>query len=170
MAETGFVPGLIPIDPLKQRLGIIRPGEFIGGVIWFENGTAFGLEVRDPSQDRRVIELCLAIPDDQFQRDGIDRWLIRRAMQGYLPDAVRLNTLRGLQSADLGKRVLESRGEFEAAIAKMEKHDLTRQVLDLPRMSNVLASMQQDLTPQNTFECSVILMRGVMAGIFLLRF
>ena len=170
MAEAGFVAGLSNPDPLQQRLRIIKPGQAILGATWLNIGAAYGLEVRDPTQDRQVIELCLAIPEDQFQRGGVDRWLIRRAMRGYLPDAVRLNTRRGLQAADLGQRVLENRKEVETAIAEMEKHDLTRQILDLPRMANVLVSMQRGLTPQNTVECGAILMRGLMAGLFLLQF
>ena len=105
-----------------------------------------------------------------FQRGGVNRWLIRRAMQGYLPDAVRLNTRRGLQAADVGQRVLESRSEIETALADLEQHELARQILDLPRMANVLASMQHSLTPQNTAECGTILLRGLMVGLFLLRF
>jgi asparagine synthase (glutamine-hydrolysing) len=170
MAEAGYVPGLSPTDPIQRRLRVIKPGWSVLGSIWFDIGAAYGLEVRDPTQDRRVIELCLAIPEDQFQRDGVNRWLIRRAMQGYLPDEVRLNTRRGLQAADLGQRVLDNRSEIEAALAEMEQHDLARQVLDLPRMANVLASLQHGLTPKNYVECGAILMRGLMAGLFMLRF
>ena len=170
MAEAGYIPGLVPADPLRQRLRIIQPGQIVLGASWLETGAAYGLEVRDPTQDRRVIELCLAIPEAQFQRGGVDRWLIRRAMQAYLPDAVRLNTRRGLQAADLGKRVLNSRSEVEAALASLEQHDLSRQILDIPRMAEVLASIERDLTPKNAAECTTILMRGLMAGLFLLRF
>ncbi len=170
MAEAGFIFGASPPDPLQQRLRVIKPGRSIVGASCFDSGAAYGLEVRDPTQDRRVIELCLSIPDDQFQRGGVNRWLIRRAMRGYLPDVVRLNPKRGLQAADVGKRVLENRNDFEAAIAEMEKHDLTSQILDLPRMKNVLASMQHGLTPKNTLECGNVLMNGVMAGLFLLQF
>lgn len=170
IAEAGYQFNVRPPDPLKQRLRIIRPGRSVTGSIWLETGSAYGLEVRDPTQDRRVMELCLAIPNEQFQRSGENRRLIRRAMQGYLPDAVRLNTRIGLQAADQGQRVLENRDEIEAAIAEMEKHDLTRQVLDLPRMVKVLTSLERGLTPQNTTECGEILMRGLMTGTFLLRF
>jgi asparagine synthase (glutamine-hydrolysing) len=170
MAEAGHNLRLIPPNPLDQRLGIIKPGESIVGSIWLENGTAYGLEVRDPTQDRRVIELCLAIPEDQFQRGGVDRWLIRRAMQGYLPDEVRLNTRRGLQGADQGQRVLNNSEEIETAIKVMEQHVLACQILDLPRMTNVLDSMQNGLTPQNKYDCSTVLLRGIMVGLFLLRF
>jgi asparagine synthase (glutamine-hydrolysing) len=170
MAEAGFIFGLSLPDPFQNRLRIIQPGRAILGATWFEIGAAYGLEVRDPTSDRRVIELCLAIPERQYQRGGVDRWLIRRAMQGYMLDEIRLNRRRGQQAADLGRRMLDNREEVEVAIAEMEQHELTRQVLDIPRMKNVLASMQHGLTHKNTLECGTVLMGGVTAGLFLLTF
>jgi asparagine synthase (glutamine-hydrolysing) len=149
---------------------MIQAGQSILGASWFEKGAAYGLEVRDPTQDRRLIELCLAIPDAQFQRSGVDRWLIRRAMLGYLPDSVRLNTRRGLQAADLVERVLANRAEIETGLARLKQHALARQALDLPRMQAVLVSLEHGLTPKKSGDCSTILLRGLMAGYFLLRF
>ncbi len=170
MRQAGYIPGLGSLDPLQQRLDTIQPGQSILGAAWLEKGAAYGLEVRDPTQDRRVIELCLAIPENQYQRGGVERWLIRRAMRGYLPDAVRLNTRRGLQAADLGQRALESHAEIQAALERLKQHELARQMLDLPRMEGVLASLQSGVSAQNTAACGVILMRGLMTGLFLLRF
>lgn len=170
MAVTGHRPQFTPAEALQQRLRIIQPGRSVLGALWLEKGAAFGLEVRDPTQDRRLIEFCLGVPEDQFQRDGEDRWLIRRAMQGYLPEAVRLGVLRGLQAADLGQRVLDHRAEVQAVLSSLEGHALARQVLDLPRMAAVLASMQGGLSSKNTADCSTILLRGLMVGLFLLRF
>jgi asparagine synthase (glutamine-hydrolysing) len=170
MAAAGYHPGFVSPDPIQQRLLIIQPGQNVLGASWLEKGAAYGLEVRDPTQDRRLIEFCLAVPEDQYQRNGEDRWLIRRAMRGYLPEAVRLNTRRGLQAADLGERVLAQRLEVEAALAQLQRHDLARQILDLPRMAGVLASLQRGLTPQNSADCSAVLLRGLMVGFFLLRF
>jgi asparagine synthase (glutamine-hydrolysing) len=170
MAAAGYLPQLQYPDPLQRRLAIIQPGRMTLGTSWNEKGGAYGLEVRDPTQDRRLIELCLAIPESQYQRQGVDRWLVRRAMQGYLPDAVRLNTRRGLQAADLGERVLASRNEVESALARLSQHDLARQVLDLERMRNVLASLEQGMTSRKNEACGTILLRGLMVGLFLLRF
>ncbi len=51
----------------------------------------------------------IAVPDVVFNaEDGMDRWLLRQAMIGWLPDAVRLNVRRGRQSADLAGRLLAS--------------------------------------------------------------
>lgn len=170
MAEDEHYPRKIPANPLQHRLLIIQPGRNILGASWMEKGAAFELEVHDPTQDRRLIELCLAIPEAQFQRGGTDRWLIRRAMQGYLPDVVRMNTRRGLQAADLGRRVLKERSKLYAVLDRLKNHELASQILDLPRMVGVLASMEQGLNPQNFWDCSTILLRGLMAGMFLLRF
>jgi asparagine synthase (glutamine-hydrolysing) len=170
MAAAGYLPQLQFPDPLQQRLAIIQPGQMILGASWNEKGGAYGLEVRDPTQDRRLIELCLAIPESQYQRQGVDRWLVRRAMQGRLPDAVRLNTRRGLQAADLGARLLASRHEVEATLARLRQHDLACQALDLERVQGVLASLERGLTPEKNEACGTILMRGLMVGIFLLRF
>ncbi len=170
MAQAGYLPLLTHPDPLQQRLAIIQPGRSVLGASWHEKGGAYGIEVRDPTQDRRLIELCLAIPETQYQRQGVDRWLIRRAMRGYLPDAVRLNTRRGLQAADLAARLLSSRREVEMALTRLDQHELARQVLDLQRMQGILASLESGLTHEKNAACGTILMRGLMVGFFLLRF
>lgn len=59
------------------------------------------ITIRDPSKDRRVVEFCLSIPSDQYVKNGNDRYLLRRAMKGILPESIRTNTkTKGRQSAD----------------------------------------------------------------------
>lgn len=66
----------------------------------------YGLANRDPTRDKRVIEFCMSLPDEQLVQQGIDRSLIRRAMKGILPDELRLNNkVRGAQSADWIQRL-----------------------------------------------------------------
>ncbi|TYL36440.1 asparagine synthetase B [Natronococcus pandeyae] len=48
----------------------------------------FGLEVRYPFLDKRLIEYCLALPPEQFLRNGWSRSILRRAMGTRLPDTV----------------------------------------------------------------------------------
>lgn len=50
---------------------------------------AVGIEVRDPFMDIRVIQFCLSLPQDQLQRCGWPKHLLRRAMKGRLPDSLR---------------------------------------------------------------------------------
>jgi asparagine synthase (glutamine-hydrolysing) len=48
----------------------------------------FGIEVRFPFWDRRLIEFCLGLPFRFKIRDGYTRWIMRKAMDGLLPSDV----------------------------------------------------------------------------------
>jgi asparagine synthase (glutamine-hydrolysing) len=50
---------------------------------------AYGVEARHPFLDKRVIELCLSLPWDQKFGHGWPKRILRHAMAGTLPDAVR---------------------------------------------------------------------------------
>ncbi len=48
----------------------------------------FGIEVRHPFFDRRLVEFSFAIPDNLWIRDNYPKWLLRRSMSGILPNSV----------------------------------------------------------------------------------
>ncbi len=50
------------------------------------------IEPRDPFLDRRVLDFVLALPPDQIEHGGWPKIILRRAMAGLLPDAVRWRT------------------------------------------------------------------------------
>lgn len=47
-----------------------------------------GIEPRYPFLDRRLVEFCLSLPPEQKLRNGWTRYVLRRAMDGYLPRKV----------------------------------------------------------------------------------
>ncbi|WP_298470079.1 asparagine synthase-related protein [uncultured Erythrobacter sp.] len=51
--------------------------------------SAMAIEPRDPFLDRRVMEFCLSLPADQLQKGGWPKTILRRSMEGCLPDSVR---------------------------------------------------------------------------------
>ena len=68
-------------------------------------GHELGLELRDPTNDIRVIQYSASIPNEMFAAPK-KRQMVRTMMNGKLPDIVRLNTKKGRQSSDLSSRVL----------------------------------------------------------------
>jgi asparagine synthase (glutamine-hydrolysing) len=48
----------------------------------------FGLEVRHPFMDKRLIEYCLALPAEQKLSNGFGRMIMRRGLEGILPKEV----------------------------------------------------------------------------------
>ena len=53
------------------------------------------VEMRYPFFDRRVLEFCLALPGLQQRQNGLGRFVLRTAMEGILPDRVRLREDKG---------------------------------------------------------------------------
>jgi asparagine synthase (glutamine-hydrolysing) len=54
-----------------------------------------GLEVRHPFFDQRIVEFAWAIPEDQCRRFGQERFVLRNAMQGILPELIRTRITKG---------------------------------------------------------------------------
>lgn len=170
MARSGHDPTFKRMSAREGRLLLLQPGGSILGQFWYEMGGAYGLEVRDPTLDSRLMSFCWSIPRSQYVREGQDRLLIRRAMADDLPDRVLWNPRRGRQAADLRQRLLEHRGQVDDVLTRLEQSTLARHYLDLPRMRGVFRSVQQR-SDRGTYRlCGSILSRGLMVGLFLLRF
>ncbi|MBI1294249.1 asparagine synthetase B [bacterium] len=161
-------------SPQDCRHAIILPGASQVGAIWARFGASAGLEVRDPTQDKRVMTYTLSIPDEVFDGpnggdrriNGGDRWLLRVAMAGLLPDEVRLNPLRGRQSADLAERLLAGRDEMERALAAVD-HSPANLYLDVAKMRQSWRDVETTPSPMTTHRAGLILLRGLLAGFFL---
>ena len=156
--------------PSAVQLSKFRSCTTGGGDIWYALGVGYNLDVRDPTQDARLVEFCLRLPSNQFRRRGENRWLIRRAMAGRMPHEVLYNRLKGLQAADLGYRVVEQHEEIGAVLDRLEQSSQVRECLDLPRMRSVLAELKRKIDVVTTMQCVTILLRGLSVGLFLERF
>jgi asparagine synthase (glutamine-hydrolysing) len=55
---------------------------------WAAHGASHGITYAYPLLDRRLLEFLAGLPPEQFLRDKWRRWLIRRSMEGILPDEV----------------------------------------------------------------------------------
>lgn len=155
-------------DPREARYRIISPGKDGVGPLWALNGALHNLEVRDPTNDIRVLAYCLSVPDAEYTGPrGEGRYLLRCAMSGLLPDPVLWNTRRGLQAADLLPRLRAHASEMEETLRQLEAAPVVGEYIDLARMRTVWQNARSDTG--NTFwkETVTVLMRGIMAGLFL---
>ena len=143
-----------------------------GGAYLSAYRAMYGVDMRSPTADVRLTEFCLALPEDQYMRNGQPRSLIRRAMVGQLPPLVLENRRRGLQAADWFERLLGARAQVGAELARMERSELARRVLDLDRLrqlherlpTNAGEAPSADRTYQWTLQ------GGLMVGAFLCWF
>ena len=169
MREEGHDPSFSGrIDPFEGRIAWIArmgtssslPQTLAGGV---------GLRVVDPTTDRRLVEFCLGIPLDQFARRGERRLLVRRSMAHRLPESVLNLTRRSLQSGDVAFQVRRTSKEIEAVLSDLDRSERVRESIEIGKMRSILRSVHGCIDPQVTMGCQVILLRGLMVGMFLRR-
>lgn len=155
------------IDPFEERrLVLVRNGTYVGS-IWHVTGAAFGMEVRDPTADIRLIEYCRSVPADQDTFAGGRRMLIRRAMEGILSPEVQWNTVRGKQAADVALRLVRHPAEMDALLARFDAHPEASRYLDLDLMRRVWGELQAEVNIRTKRRTETLLLRGIMCGCFI---
>ncbi len=127
----------------------------------------FGIETRDPTSDRRVVEYCFAIPGSQYLKNGVSRSLIRRAMEGKLPDHLRNRTSYGAQSADWNEWFPAIRGEIQAELDRLDRSDMAKRCLDLAKLHSLMDRWPARLGVEHNADYHLLLLRGIMMGRFI---
>lgn len=157
-------------SPLSTRLKIIKPGSSIVGFLHSQAAAWHDLEMRDPTFDKRLVEFCLSVPDHIYVSGGKDRLLIRKAFDGLMPDEVLWNTNRGRQAADIGHRVVKFQESGRLMLDEISKSSLCKEMLDIEKMKSIFESLSKEVNSENNSKAGTILLRGITAGLFLLRF
>lgn len=145
-------------------IGRTDPGEFGKAIL-----AGWGIDRRDPTSDKRLIEFCLGVPTEQYLADGVPRALSKRAFADRLPRAVIEERKRGYQAADWHEGLTAAREEAAAEIERIAACAPAAQLLDIARMKRLMADW-----PSGGWERDAVmrpyrlaLMRGVATGHFL---
>src|SRR5262249_22775436 len=109
---------------------------------------SFRIDYRTPAFDRHLVEFCIGIPEDQYLREGRERWLIRRAMHGRLPDAVLNNKKRGAQAADWYPRLTRERIHIAEEVKRLAANVDVASIVDLQRMIAILDNWPDRQPPE----------------------
>lgn len=120
-------------DTRLATLTRIDPGNFNKGML-----AGWGVDVRDPTADRRLVEYCLGLPMDQFLRDGETRRIARRALADRLPPAVLEERRKGFQAADWSDALTAARPEIDAELERVAACAAAARVLDVERMRRLV--------------------------------
>ncbi len=144
-------PGQLPAERYDATGAIARDRVTrITGLFWQQELLAlsnkgllarFGADYRDPTGDRRLIDLCLSLPDSLFLRDGEPKWLFRQAFGDRLPAANLAERRKGQQAADWGSRLAAGRDDLadEAGRARANPH--ARALFDVDALEELARSI-----------------------------
>ncbi|WP_416149847.1 asparagine synthase-related protein [Salipaludibacillus sp. HK11] len=108
---------------------------------------------RDPTNDIRVIQFCLGIPEEQYANKGLERSLIRRSTINFIPDQVRLNHhSRGVQSADVIFRMLSIWNRFVEELKQLTADPRISEILNIEMIKNILQKFSDQPCPEIIFD------------------
>ncbi|MDW0116269.1 asparagine synthase-related protein [Sporosarcina thermotolerans] len=127
---------------------------------------------RDPTNDIRVIRFCLSLPEEQYVQNGLDRALIRRATQNYLPDNVRLNQrIHGVQGADWVHRMMPHWDRFTDELVEMGNDEHANNVFHPEVIRLAIEKAKQPPKPEFSIDPHYkVLMRSLIVYRFMKRF
>jgi asparagine synthase (glutamine-hydrolysing) len=98
----------------------------------------WGVEERDPTNDRRLVEFCFSLPPEALLDKGERRPALRRALAGRVPGAVLDQRLRGYQMPDWYEQI---RGQDVQAFARAEtRSGLAGSLIDLDAVNEAAQS------------------------------
>jgi len=158
---------LRPITPHEERMRNLSLNSATAGPFWHGMGSFFGVDVRDPTVDIRLLEFSLGVPDEECIHNGGQRMLMRRAMDGIVPDEIRWNQIRGNQAADIGLRLLVYADEVERELREIENSKLMNHYINVPVMRQVWENFKSSPTRQNYLWLAKLFLRGYAASVLL---
>jgi asparagine synthase (glutamine-hydrolysing) len=101
-------------EPTRRRHSIVDPMSAQAASREAAFAARVGIDLRRPYRDRRLVELMLSMPAHLVYRRQWPKWVLRKAMGGLLPEAVRLRTRRS-SLAPLAVRGLVEREQSTAS-------------------------------------------------------
>jgi asparagine synthase (glutamine-hydrolysing) len=131
----------------------------------------WGIDRRDPTGDKRLLEFCLSVPTEEYLSRGISRALVRRAMTDRLPRAVLVEYRKGLQAVDWHEGLTAAREEVTAELQRLANCSTAAGLLDLERLNRLAADWPASGWERGeiTGAYRLALLRGIAAGHFLRR-
>ena len=164
--DTSFRPRR---DPVRGRLDALNAsdlGNFNKGML-----AGWGIDYRDPTADRELVEFCLRVPLSHYLADGRPRTLALRALADRVHPDVLAEKRKGYQAVDWHEGFEAGRGEIQGEIERLGECAPAAEVIDLGELRALIAN------PPEPEDDKVVVMRrhrgallrGLSIGHFLRR-
>lgn len=101
---------------------------------------AYGVDEREPTTDRRLVEFALGLPPELLLRQGQPRWIYHQAFADRVPAEIRAERRRGYQSADWLTRLKRGKERLMAQVDRFAAYPAVNGLLDTEFMTNCLNS------------------------------
>jgi asparagine synthase (glutamine-hydrolysing) len=131
-----------PNDNFAEAMAAFREMDF--GQLRKGALAGWGVDERDATADRRLIEFCLSLPIDLLLKDGVRRPLARAALSDRLPPAVLDERHKGYQAADWNEGMTRSRSKIAALVERIAGDPLASSLIDVNFLRRLLDEWPKD--------------------------
>jgi len=135
-------PFTFTADHVRWRMFLLRRCDLAA----IRKGTlaAWGVDERDPTTDRRLLEFCMSVPAMEWMRDGLPSAMLRNGLADRLPEKVRYETRKGLQGTDWHIEAAKALPQLQEEMRKLEKSPSVNSMIDIPRMRSMIENWPKD--------------------------
>lgn len=140
----------VDLPSLLPQLRDVRPGLLRDASLFFNAAAQtelyaavrarWGVELRDPTADRRVVELAVTQPEWWRRHDGTWRAIVRAAMRDALPGEIVDRPTVGAQQPDWFDLLTDGRTEVLEELEELRGHPASCEVIDVARLERLVGS------------------------------
>lgn len=155
-----------PRSPRAHAVSILRHTDVMGLTAKGQLAR-FGVDQRDPTADRRVVDLALATPPHLLLQQGQTRWIYHRAFADRIPPEILRQAGKGLQGADWPTRIEQARGTLVAELDSA--NPVGERLLAMPAL-RALATADTGtgrVTDDQRYDQRIKLLRGISVAHFI---
>lgn len=132
-------------DSVSNRLAIMTIADM--GCLNKADLATWGIDMRDPTADRRLCELALRIPVERLVWDGEPRAILRKILADRAPPEVLNTRLRGYQSADWAQALHGDRHALRAEVESIGRFEPAARLIDVERLRALVDAMPEPGSP-----------------------
>lgn len=148
---TTAAPTLLSGDEYMRDASLDSVGTRLS-YVFAQNGTQhhkatlaeWGIDMRDPTADRRLYELALRIPVERLIWQGEPRAILRKVLADKAPAQVLNTRRRGYQSADWAQGLVRDRAAIIDEVERIGMFEPARRLIDMDRLNALIAQMPPD--------------------------
>ncbi len=126
-------------------------------------GLAYGIVLRDPTRDMRILSFCRHLPYHLFAYQGTPRWLIRGNLRDILPHDLLDNWMRyGVQNSDSHKRIMRDWQTLYPQLKSQLTSELLKPYVDSAKIETYFGQTLSKLPVEKEAETLYLIILSVL--------
>lgn len=155
--------------PVSNLLSIMQNSTIGSSKAFFKY---YDIEECAPAADSRLLEYCLGLPQELFIKNGVEKYIFKKAFSDLLPDYILFAKKRGRQMTNAISKCLAEKAEITSLFESFKKSPLANYWLDIDLLKQNLVLLETASSRNDNLSYVYFLniSKGILIGMFLQNF